>query len=250
MSEQVDFELEHHHALMGPAAALGLMALWALGLVAWLSLEWRGAWWALAPLAVAAQTFLHTGLFITAHDAMHRVVCWRSRRLNDALGALALGCYALFSLKALRTSHRRHHAHPASPDDPDFHDGQRRGFWGWYATFIWRHLSLWQVVGMAAVFNVLAHGLGVPEPRLLVFWVAPALLSTLQLFYFGTYLPHRHPEGSMDRHRARSNAMPPWLSLLTCYHFGYHWEHHAYPHAPWWALASVRRQVLVHQEAA
>ena len=29
-----------------------------------------------------------------------------------------------------------------------------------------------------------------------------------------------------DAHRARSNDMPTWLSLITCFHFGYHHEHH------------------------
>jgi hypothetical protein len=36
-------------------------------------------------------------------------------------------------------------------------------------------------------------------------------------------------------HNARSSSMPIWLSLLTCYHFGYHWEHHEYPYVPWCA---------------
>jgi beta-carotene ketolase (CrtW type) len=48
----------------------------------------------------------------------------------------------------------------------------------------------------------------------------------------GTYRPHRLPTGKNgdtdypDAHRARSNDMPTWLSLITCFHFGYHHEHH------------------------
>lgn len=237
--------LEPRHALIGVATSLVILAAWGGLLVATLGFEWSGRWWALAPLAVAAQAFLYTGLFITAHDAMHRTACWKVRWLNDAIGALALGLYALFSFRRMLASHREHHAHPGEPGaDPDFHDGEHRGFWRWYGGFLRRYMTWWQLVGMAIAFNVLAHVVGVPEPRLLLFWVLPSLLSTVQLFYFGTYLPHRQlGEGFEDEHHARSNDMPSWLSFLTCYHFGYHWEHHAYPHAPWWMLPAVRRRI-------
>jgi beta-carotene ketolase (CrtW type) len=76
--------------------------------------------------------------------------------------------------------------------------------------------------------------------------VGPALLSTLQLFVFGTWLPHRpHADAPFaDRHRARSQRWPTWLSLLTCYHFGYHWEHHAHPHVPWWRLPATVQNTM------
>jgi len=80
--------------------------------------------------------------------------------------------------------------------------------------------------------------------RVLVAWILPLLLSALQLFVVGTVLPHRRAEACGNRHRAESLALPPWLSLLACYHFGYHWEHHEYPHVPWFGLAGVRRQHL------
>ena len=196
------------------------------------------------PLVVAGlpwMTFLSTGLFITAHDAMHGTVAPGSRRLNDALGALAVGLYALFSYAKLRSKHAEHHHHPGEPGaDPDYHDGEHPGFWRWYTHFVLGYVGIWQIVGMAIVFNVLAHLVGVPEPNLFAFWVAPALLSTLQLFTFGTYLPHRGEHEATDPHRARSSGYPPWLSLLTCYHFGYHREHHQDPGTPWWRLPAVR----------
>jgi beta-carotene ketolase (CrtW type) len=80
--------------------------------------------------------------------------------------------------------------------------------------------------------------------RVLVAWILPLLLSALQLFVVGTVLPHRRAEACGNRHRAESLALPPWLSLLACYHFGYHWEHHEYPQVPWFGLAGVRRQHL------
>jgi beta-carotene ketolase (CrtW type) len=66
-------------------------------------------------------------------------------------------------------------------------------------------------------------------------------LSSFQLFTFGTWLPHRNLKIPFaDWHRARSNDYPAWLSFLTCYHFGYHWEHHEWPFVPWWKLPRAR----------
>jgi beta-carotene/zeaxanthin 4-ketolase len=84
--------------------------------------------------------------------------------------------------------------------------------------------------------------LGAPAVNVFVFWAFPALLSSAQLFYFGTYLPHRHDDdGFVDRHRARSSDYGWLTSLLTCFHFGYHHEHHLHPHLPWWALPAARK---------
>ena len=38
------------------------------------------------------------------------------------------------------------------------------------------------------------------------------------------------------------NYWPRLISLLTCYHYGYHREHHAMPHVPWWQLPQVTFQ--------
>ncbi len=230
--------------LKGGASAATIISLWAGSLFFLLTLDvstWP--WW--TPVAVLVQTFLYTGLFITAHDAMHRTVLPSFPRLNRMIGALAVLFYALFSYRKLHTSHWRHHDHPASEKDPDYHDGERDGTIRWYLHFMREYLSIGQLVGMALAFNILQYGAGIPVENLLVFWVAPALLSTWQLFYFGTVLPHREPEGGYrDHHRASSNDFAPWLSFLTCYHFGYHWEHHERPDLPWWGLPKYRKQVL------
>jgi beta-carotene ketolase (CrtW type) len=86
--------------------------------------------------------------------------------------------------------------------------------------------------------------LGAPYPNLLLFWALPAILSSLQLFLFGTYLPHRKEEQDFaDRHRARSNDFSWIASLLSCFHFGYHHEHHLAPHLPWWRLPAERARL-------
>lgn len=225
----------------GVALGAAIVAGWALSLA--LALAAPDAWLPLPlwPLLVALRTWLHTGLFIVAHDAMHGSLAPGRPRLNAALGALAVGLYALFPYGALVREHRRHHASPASADDPDYHDGARDGFGRWYLRFIGHYLRWPQVVGHALIFNALQHLLRVPQSRLLALWVLPALASTVQLFYFGTFLPHRAPAGGYaDAHRASSNDYGTALSLLTCFHFGYHWEHHGEPAAPWWALPAVR----------
>ena len=227
--------------IRGVATACVIIGVWLTTLVVLLAVDFATLWpWLVLP-AVAVQTFLYTGLFITAHDAMHGTVAPANRRLNNLLGTVAVRLYALFSYKKLCDKHWEHHAEPASDHDPDYHDGEHRGFWRWYATFLKNYVGLGQIVGMAVVYNVLHHLVGVPLVNLNLFWVAPALSSTLQLFYFGTYLPHRRPpEGYPDHHRATSNAYSVFWSFLSCYHFGYHREHHAHPSVPWWRLPRVR----------
>ncbi|MEL6760887.1 MAG: fatty acid desaturase [Myxococcota bacterium] len=226
----------------GLVIAMSVIGAWLAGLTFWLTHPVEGVAdipWAI--FAVALQTFLSTGLFITAHDAMHGTVAPRNRSLNDLIGGLAVRLYALFSFSELRQHHGLHHAHPGeSGQDPDFHDGTHRSFFGWYLGFMRRYLTWQQVVGMAVIFNLLVHVANLSTINVVLFWVVPALASTFQLFYFGTYLPHRRPQSPDDPHHARSSNFAPWLSLLTCYHFGYHREHHEHPEVPWWQLPTIR----------
>jgi len=228
----------------GLAIALTVLSLWTLSLVGLLVMPISVP---LILLGIPLQTFLYTGLFITAHDAMHGTVTPRAPRLNAAIGAISVGLYALFSYRKLRASHMRHHAHPGDPgQDPDFHDGKASGFWAWYVHFLLGYVTVWQILGMALVFNLLQHVVGLPVGNLILFWVVPALLSTFQLFYFGTYLPHCGVH--TNRHNARSNAYGTFVSFLTCYHFGYHHEHHECPWVPWWRLPTVRRAALISEK--
>ncbi len=202
--------------------------------------------WIKAIPFIAIQTFLFTGLFITAHDSMHGVVFPENKKINNFIGSLALILYALFSFKKLKKKHWEHHDHPASEDDPDFHDGEHDSFWAWYFHFLISYVSFWQILGMAIIFNILAHVVEISQLNLMLFWLIPNLLSTLQLFYFGTYLPHREEESEpfADKNRSRSNNYGTFLSFITCYHFGYHWEHHKYPWVAWWKLPSVRKEMF------
>lgn len=222
---------------LGPVAAAVVVVSWT-GVLLLLLSPWsdRLPVW-LWPLGTLLAAFLYTGMFITAHDAIHGTV-WPGRRaVNAWVGRVILFVYALFPYEKVRAQHFEHHRLPGRPGDPDHHDGVHDGFMRWYLRFMLHYLTIWQVIGMAVLFNVLQYLLKIPISKLLAFWVAPALLSTVQLFTFGVYLPHREPLGGYtNRHHAVLNDYPVWLSFLTCYHFGYHWEHHEHPNAGWWQL--------------
>lgn len=193
-------------------------------------------------IAIGGQTFLYTGLFITAHDAMHGLVAPNNLRINRFIGRVAVNLYALFPYDKLLQKHWAHHGHPASELDPDFHNGKQKNFFAWYLYFLKNYWCWRQVIGITLVFHSLNLLFHVSKVNLTLFWALPAILSSVQLFYFGTYLTHREPRAGYENiHRAQSTHIMPLWSFLACYHFGYHEEHHEYPHAPWWKLADVYR---------
>lgn len=193
----------------------------------------------LLPL-IALQTFLYTGLFITAHDAMHGAVFPSNLKINNFVGALSVGLYALFDYEKLQKKHWLHHHNPASELDPDFHNSKHKNFFAWYFYFMLRYWSWTRLLSLMALYNVILFTLHLPEKNLTLFWVLPSILSSVQLFYFGTFTPHKEPNGGYKNvHCAQTNPLPTWLSFITCYHFGYHYEHHEYPNVPWWGLPEI-----------
>jgi len=226
--------------LAGVGIALVLLAAWAVVMVALLLTPLGGTIPLWSPLAVLGLTWLYTGMFITAHDAMHGTISPRWPRLNHALGAAAAGAYAMFDYRMLLASHHRHHDTPAREGDPDWHDGEHAHPLRWFLAFMRRYLTVGQWVRLVLVFWTME--LFLPLENILLFWALPSVLSTAQLFLFGTYLPHREPEGGhTNPHNATSGYHHPLVSLLTCFHFGgYHQEHHEQPHQPWWRLPRAR----------
>ncbi len=237
-----------------------------LGLAAGLVLGWLGSWALLLPTtlgqlplalvggAVVLRTMLQTGLFIVAHDAMHSTL-WPDRpEANRRIGQLALLLYAALPYERCRRNHVLHHRHAGTHRDPDHHPDGQPSVWRWYGGFMAAYLSPGQLTGLVLSWLVLAAlGFRVsasPLLNVLLYGALPTLLSSLQLFVVGTYLPHRgavphRGAGEIPGHQPRSLAWPCWLSLLSCYHFGYHWEHHAYPHLAWHELPAARRPAIV-----
>lgn len=185
------------------------------------------------------QIWLYTGLFITAHDAMHNTIS-RNSRLNYSIGFISTFLFAGMYYPKLLTKHHLHHAHPATAKDPDFKIGNQN-FFVWWFSFLKQYITVWQIFIMAIIFNVLL--LFFTELQLIVFWVIPSILATFQLFYFGTFLPHRLPHTeNMQPHNSRTLAPNHVWALISCYFFGYHSEHHASPGTPWWKLYQVKNQ--------
>lgn len=208
--------------------ALIIMLLWSVSLVLLLNFEisWSNP---LVYIGILLQTHLYTGLFITAHDAMHGLVS-PNRRLNHAIGWI---CAILFSYNfywRLFPKHHEHHRFVATDKDPDYHESDN--FLIWYFSFAKQYVNIWQILLMAITFNILK--LFLPTENLIVFWMLPAILSTFQLFYFGTYLPHRGK--SDNEHHSKSQEKNHFWAFISCYFFGYHFEHHDSPGTPWWQL--------------
>lgn len=222
---------------MGLLIAFVVVLLWAGSLAAGLLLIGPSLNVFALLVYLPVQTWLFTGLFITAHDAMHGTVS-SSPAVNRFVGYLTTFLYAAMWYPKLLAKHKLHHRFPGTPDDPDYNSGGQN-FFRWWFGFMLQYITVWQVLVMALLFNL---GLiWFTEIQLIVLWVVPAIASTFQLFYFGTYQPHRLPHHEqMMPHRARSQKKLHGWALVSCYFFGYHFEHHASPRTPWWQLYKIR----------
>ncbi len=183
---------------------------------------------------ILLQTHLFTGLFITGHDGMHGTIRPHDGKTNKIIGTIASFLYAGLSFGRLRKNHQKHHTNPGTQSDPDY-CVKSQNFFVWYFTFMWRYVTVWQILIMAVLFNVLL--IWFSEARLILLWIVPAFLSTFQMFYFGVFAPHRQPHvDEMMPYRSRTLARNHIVAFLTCWFFGYHFEHHASPETPWWRL--------------
>ncbi|WP_288370421.1 fatty acid desaturase [uncultured Algoriphagus sp.] len=219
---------------LGLIIAWSIIILWAISLVFWMNFElsWKSPW---TYLGILIQTHLYTGLFITAHDAMHGIVS-SDKRWNHFTGWISALLFSYNFYWKLFPKHHEHHRYVATDKDPDYHASGN--FFLWYLSFIRQYVTIWQILLMAVTFNILK--LFLPTENLIVFWMLPAILSTLQLFYFGTYLPHRGE--SDNEHHSHSQPKNHLWAFLSCYFFGYHYEHHDSPGTPWWRLWEVKEK--------
>jgi beta-carotene ketolase (CrtW type) len=226
----------YYQPRLGLPIGLTILAAWSASLV--LNLLYPFSWTeATTFLRILVQAHLYTGLFITAHDAMHGTVHPR-KSINHAVGRIAALLFIFNPYDKLRRKHYQHHAHPVTQDDPDYHEGSLPR---WYLSFLLEYVSWKQILAAAVTYNLLK--LAVSADALVAFWIVPSFLSTLQLFYFGTYLPHKPKPPHANRHQSRSQALNHVLSFLKCYHFGYHYEHHDRPELPWWILPKQKEAV-------
>lgn len=231
----------------GFALALAIAGSW-LAIHFWGMFVFELSWtnWPLAVAVAVVQCWLSVGVFIVCHDAMHGSLLPGYPRLNGAIGAVLLALYAGFGWRHLRDAHFAHHRLAGRAGDPDFDEHNPAHFRRWYATFFRRYFGWRSILFVHTVVGIYWLVLDVPMAQIVLLYGAPALASSLQLFYFGTFRPHRHlPEDAAgdftDRHNTRSEDFGTLASLATCFHFGYHLEHHRRPDVPWWALPAARR---------
>ena len=89
----------------------------------------------LHPLVITAwvlvRSFLHTGLFILAHDAMHNSLVPDHAGINQQIGRVCLWLYAGLNYDACKRNHHRHHRMPESEADPDFCPTNNRSVLAW-----------------------------------------------------------------------------------------------------------------------
>lgn len=224
---------------MGILIALSIIIVWAAHLLYVLTSVDLNPLKIIFWIHLFFQTWIFTGLFITAHDSMHGTVA-SNKKLNYFIGFLVTLLYAGMWYPVLNKKHKLHHLYPGTADDPDYKTG-KQGFFGWWFSFMKAYITVWQILIMAGLFNI---GLiFFDEPRLLIFWVLPAVLSTFQLFYFGTYIPHRLPhDADLMPHNSRTQNKNHLWALLSCFFFGYHQEHHVSPSTPWWRLYVLKNQ--------
>jgi beta-carotene ketolase (CrtW type) len=212
-----------------------LIVIWFLSL--WFLLQWEVSYKnPLTYLAILIQAHLYTGLFITSHDAMHGTVSG-NKTVNTFLGRLTALLFAFNSYDRLIKKHHMHHRHVATHEDPDYHESGK--FWKWYWNFLKNYITLKQVILMSVSYQLLK--LIVPADNLILFWIIPSILSTFQLFYFGTYLTHKEGYDNQNKHSSRTLKKNHLWAFVSCYFFGYHYEHHDAPGVPWWRLWQMKQ---------
>lgn len=238
--------------LRGVRYAVLILGLWFISLCLLLSDPVTQRSWLEIGIEVLGRTILHTGLFILGHDAMHHNLAPRHQWINHGIGRITTWLYAFLPYEQCQKNHRKHHAHPGQKGDPDFHDGTHADPIRWYIKFLGEYLSIeGRIVFLLSALLiglVLSVGLKVSIINLILFVIVPLCLSSIQLFIFGTYLPHRQClETTQLKQRLQRSFLYRIWSFMSCYHFGcYHFEHHHDPHKPWYELPETN-SLKIHQ---
>ena len=219
---------------VGIIIGMVMIVIWFVSLLALLNwkLSFSNPW---VYVGVFWQTHLFTGLFITAHDAMHGSIS-KNKKWNYWLGWITSMLFAFNFYDRLLVKHHEHHRFVASEHDPDYHESGN--FWLWYWTFIKKYTTLKQLILMTISLQLLRFVF--PIENLLLFWILPGILSTFQLFYFGTYIPHKDGHEHDNKHKSKTLKKNHILAFFSCYFFGYHYEHHDAPGVPWWRLWQLK----------
>jgi beta-carotene ketolase (CrtW type) len=228
--------------IKGLGLAFFVLLLWIISLIYCIQIDCNKISILETIILILVRTQFQTGLFIIGHDAMHGNILPNRLKLNNAIGASALSIYAALPYEKCLINHNYHHANPASNMDPDFPKNGSTNLINWYLGFMSGYLSINQMLILISTWIFAYWIIGCANiANIILFLPMPLLLSSVQLFLFGTYLPHRHQHSSNIYGEPESLKLPSWLSLLACYHFGYHAEHHQNPTLAWFELPAAHQ---------
>ena len=139
---------------------------------------------------ILLRAFLHTGLFIVAHDSMHASLVPGHPGLNRWIGKFCLLMYAGLSYERCCRNHRRHHLAPETFQDPDYQRCTNNNILDWYAHFMGNYLGRQQLLNLSCIWLaiVILSSSDLPNQilHLLLFSVLPLIISSCQLFLVGT----------------------------------------------------------------
>lgn len=188
------------------------------------------SFWAIPLIFLLSELF--TGIFITAHDSIHGVVYPANKKINRLIGFFCASVFAFNSYDLMYVNHHKHHNNTLEDIDPDFHPSGK--FFPWFISFIGHYIGWKQFLLTALFFNFMLFVVKIEVANLMLFYVLPMCLSTVQLFYFGTFKPHKGMHE--NRHKSGTQNKNHIWAFVSCYFFGYHYEHHANPYVPWWRM--------------
>lgn len=237
-----------------------------------------GAWWAYALALLAIAGFQHA-MIILQHEAWH-FLCFRSRRLNDFMGAWAYAYPVGMPYYHERRRHMSHHRMVGREEDPDWrvYSNDGRAPASQLALFLLGRLAGSLLFGIAG--NLLFRGkarVGAgdeprrpDEPSLIaeyaraascqvallaafaaggrwweyfVLWALPLATVTSLLVSLRGFLEHAHPDDHAPTAERLYDFKPTVMErfFISPCHFHFHALHHAYPRIPHGKLASARR---------
>ena len=211
----------------GVRYALLIHLLWWACLIYAMTIEfdWSNP---LVYLLVLIQTHLYTGLFGTAHDAMHSTVS-HNKSINKGIGTVSAILFSYNFYGKLNKKHHLHHRFVATDKDPDYHRGNA-GFWSWYLSFVTQYVSIWQILLMRPSL-ITFHKLWLPDQNL-IFLDDACYFIHFPVVLFWHILPHKGNHSPQNDQKSRSQSFNHLkVSFLTCYFLGIIKEHHdIFPH--------------------
>ena len=119
---------------IGLLIAVIIISLWFVSLFELLAIQISDTSWFWLIFSVLGRTYLHTGLFILAHDSMHSNLIPNNRTLNHLIGRVAVTVYGFLPYDHCCTNHFNHHRYPSQSGDPDFYGSVPNPIF-WYFKF-------------------------------------------------------------------------------------------------------------------